>query len=584
MRGRTAVRDPVSDVASSHLMREPPQCPLPHPSRRAGTRRSNSSSTESAEPPPGHARRPQDRADHRRPDRRRVPAHRGRRRRGAPRAVRRTPGPGGVLLVQPHLRRRHPRVMAAAPALHGRQPRALDAPARPGRTPARPALRGPRPARRPRPHRPAHRRRLRGRARPDGLAVRRRPRLRRLRLLAGLPLRRARRLVVRARPPPRRRRPRPGRPRRPALVPVQPDLDRVRGPAPAHRLRHAGGAAGHRHRRPGLPRRPRTPRILVRPPARRPAQGRPHRRRLLTVAAALVTAAARHDTAAPGAGAVLGRILQAAVAAFAVVVLWVVCRRGRSENRLDLRLERALVSWLPGASLALLLVTVLYAGWSRPGWVSSGTLPGDAVFSALTVAQGALVVALGAVALLLRRPCRDPRTALYGLGGPAVAMLACALGGIMSGGVAQRVADWLDGPATPGMGDPGPRISPPVLLSWQASVIPVLLLLLAVPAALLAARTLLAARRLRSEVEADYATGDERDPVRTGRIATVRARAALTDSAPVLVGVVSGATLFSGPPPSSAPGPAGTCRAGPSTAPTPRSPPWPPPPRPSAPG
>ncbi|WP_399442433.1 hypothetical protein [Streptomyces sp. WAC08241] len=266
----------------------------------------------------------------------------------------------------------------------------------------------------------------------------------------------------------------------------------------------------------------------------------------LTVAAALVTAAARHDTAAPGAGAVLGRILQAAVAAFAVVVLWVVCRRGRSENRLDLRLERALVSWLPGASLALLLVTVLYAGWSRPGWVSSGTLPGDAVFSALTVAQGALVVALGAVALLLRRPCRDPRTALYGLGGPAVAMLACALGGIMSGGVAQRVADWLDGPATPGMGDPGPRISPPVLLSWQASVIPVLLLLLAVPAALLAARTLLAARRLRSEVEADYATGDERDPVRTGRIATVRARAALTDSAPVLVGVVSGATLFLG--------------------------------------
>ncbi|MFC8174197.1 hypothetical protein [Streptomyces sp. NPDC057325] len=266
----------------------------------------------------------------------------------------------------------------------------------------------------------------------------------------------------------------------------------------------------------------------------------------LTVAAALVTAAARHDTAAPGTGAVLGRILQAAVAALAAVVLWVVCRRGRSENHLDLRLERALVSWLPGASLVLLAATALYAGWSRPGWTSSGTLPGDAVFSALTVAQGALVVALGGVALLLQRPRRDPRTALYGLGGPAVAMLACALGGVMSGGVAQRVADWLDGPATPGMGDPGPRISPPVLLSWQASVIPVLLLLLAVPAALLVARTLLAARRLRSEVETDYGTVGEGDPVRTGRIATVRARAALTDSAPVLVGVVSGATLLLG--------------------------------------
>ncbi|MFZ4301932.1 hypothetical protein ACOZE3_28975 [Streptomyces cinereoruber] len=266
----------------------------------------------------------------------------------------------------------------------------------------------------------------------------------------------------------------------------------------------------------------------------------------LTVAAALVTAAARHDTAAPGTGAVLGRTLQAAVAAFAVVLLWVVCRRGRSENHLDLRLERALVSWLPGASLALLAAAALYAGRSRPGWTSSGTLPGDAAFTALTVAQGALVVALGAVALLLQRPRRDPRTALYGLGGPAVAMLACALGGVMSGGVAQRVADWLDGPATPGMGDPGPRISPPVLLSWQASVIPVLLLLLAVPAALLVARTVLAARRLRPEVEADYGAGDERDPVRTGRIATVRARAGLTDSAPVLVGVVSGATLLLG--------------------------------------
>ncbi|KOX19527.1 membrane protein [Streptomyces sp. NRRL F-6491] len=266
----------------------------------------------------------------------------------------------------------------------------------------------------------------------------------------------------------------------------------------------------------------------------------------LTVAAALVTAAARHDAAAPGSGAVLGRILQAAVAALAVVVLWVVCRRGRSENRLDLRLERALVSWLPGASLALLVLTALYAGRAHPGWTSSGTLPGDAVFSALTVAQGALVVALGAVALLLQRPRRDPRTALRGLGGPAVAMLACALGGIMSGGVAQRVADWLDGPATPGMGDPGPRISPPVLLSWQASVIPVLLLLLAVPAALLVARTVLAARRLRPEVEADYGVTGEGDPVRTERIATVRARTALTDSAPVLVGVVSGATLLLG--------------------------------------
>ncbi|MFF0273980.1 hypothetical protein [Streptomyces sp. NPDC004330] len=296
----------------------------------------------------------------------------------------------------------------------------------------------------------------------------------------------------------------------------------------------------------------------------RPALGRPgfwYGRRLvarlraahtaagfLTVAAALATAAARHDATAPGAGAVLGRALLAAVAALALLVLWVVCRRGRSERRLDFRVERALVSWLPGASLAVLALAVLYAGWARPGWTSAGALPGNnAAFGGLTLAQGALVVALGVVAVLLQRPRADSgRTALRGLGGPAVAMLACALAGVMSGGVAQRVADWLDGPATPGMGDRGPRIGPPVLLSWQASVIPVLLLLLLVPAVLLAVRTVLAGRRLRALVEADYTAADERDPVRTGQIAAGRARASLTDSAPVLVGVVSGATLLLG--------------------------------------
>ncbi|MFE5910465.1 hypothetical protein ACFQ6B_15465 [Streptomyces wedmorensis] len=293
----------------------------------------------------------------------------------------------------------------------------------------------------------------------------------------------------------------------------------------------------------------------------RPALGRPgfwYGRRLvarlraahtaagfLTVAAALASATARHDAGAPGPRPFLGWALRAAVAVLAVLVVWVVCRRGRSESRLDLRVEHAVVSWLPGVSLVLLALAALHTGWSRPGWTSTGTLPGDAVFGALTLVQGGLVVALGVVALLLQRPRRDPRTALRGLGGPAVAMLACALAGVMSGGVAQRVADWLDGPATPGMGE-GPRIGPPVLLSWQASVIPLLLLLLLVPAALLAVRTVLTARRLRRAVEDDYAAAAERDPVRTGQIASGRARAGLTDSAPVLVGVVSGATLLLG--------------------------------------
>ncbi|MFF6777150.1 hypothetical protein ACFY8W_26860 [Streptomyces sp. NPDC012637] len=294
----------------------------------------------------------------------------------------------------------------------------------------------------------------------------------------------------------------------------------------------------------------------------RPALGRPgfwYGRRLvarlraahtaagfLTVAAALAAAAAGQDqrAAAGGTRELLGWLLQGALGILAALVLWVVCRRGRSENRLDLRVERALVSWLPATALLLLALTATHAAWSRPGWVSAGTLPGNTVFGVLTLAQGGLVVALGVVALLLHRPRRDPRTALHGLGGPATAMLACALGGVMSGGVAQRVADWLDGPGTPGTGD-GLITGPPVLLSWQASVIPVLLLLLLVPAALLAARTLLAARRLRTTVDTDYGAADP-DRLRTDQIAASRARAGLTDSAPLLIGVVSGATLLLG--------------------------------------
>ncbi|MFD9032338.1 hypothetical protein ACFVZW_14490 [Streptomyces sp. NPDC059567] len=293
----------------------------------------------------------------------------------------------------------------------------------------------------------------------------------------------------------------------------------------------------------------------------RPALGRPgfwYGRRLvarlraahtaagfLTVAAAVTGAAARHDRGASSALLeALAWSLQAAFVVLAAVVLRVVCRRGRSEKRLDLRLERALVSWLPGASLVLLALAVLHAGWSRPEWRSAGTLPGDAAFGVLTLAQGGLVVALGVVAFLLHRPHREPRTALYGLGGPAVAMLACALGGVMSGGVAQRMADWLDGPGTPGMGAGSP-VAPPVLLSWQASVIPVLLLMLLAPVVFLAVRTARAARRLGPVVEAEYGTEDP-DPVRTARIAAGRATAGLTDAAPVLVGIVSGATLLLG--------------------------------------
>ncbi len=95
-------------------------------------------------------------------------------------------------------------------------------------------------------------------------------------------------------------------------------------------------------------------------------------------------------------------------------------------------------------------------------------------------------------------------------------MLACALGGVMSGGVAQRVADWLDG-----TGEAVHR-GPPVLLTWQASVIPPLLLVvLLLLCAWLAWRHRAAAPRRgwRDGRATDYRGETRRTPPRTRRIA-----------------------------------------------------------------
>ncbi|MFI9626164.1 hypothetical protein [Streptomyces sp. NPDC052042] len=295
--------------------------------------------------------------------------------------------------------------------------------------------------------------------------------------------------------------------------------------------------------------------------ASRPALGRPgfwYGRRLvarlraahtaagfLTVAAFVAGAAARHDRAAAGpVPGVIGRLIEAALAGAALIVLWVVCRRGRSERRLDNRLDRALITYLPGVGLTLLVLAGGYAAWSRPGWISSGALPGDTAFGILTLAQVVLVLLLAGVAFGLYRRTPEPRTVLYGLGGPVVAMLACALGGVMTGGVAQRVADWLDGPGTPGT-DGAVIEGPPVLLSWQAAVIPVLLALLVAPGLLLLARTWLTVRSLEPGIEREY-RHEQPDQARTRQIARIRAAAALTDSAPSIVGPVAGATLLLG--------------------------------------
>ncbi|GAA1370069.1 hypothetical protein J0695_35195 [Streptomyces beijiangensis] len=264
----------------------------------------------------------------------------------------------------------------------------------------------------------------------------------------------------------------------------------------------------------------------------------------LTVAAALATAAVGFDRRSTGTLLeAIGWLLEATLLAAAGVVVWVVCRRGRTETRLDEELDRTVVALLPGSALVLLVLSALYAAWSRPGWTSHGSLPGDRTFGVITLAQGALVVALAVVAAVLCRRLPHVRTALGGFGGPAVAMLACALGGVMSGGIAQRVADWLDGRGTPGMG-PGVA-GPPVLLSWQASVIPVLLVVLMVPTVFLVVRTVHRTRVAGRGIMADY-PAEKPDPVRTRTIAGARTRARLTDAAPPLLGIMAAATLLLG--------------------------------------
>ncbi|MFE8946964.1 hypothetical protein [Streptomyces sp. NPDC007856] len=261
---------------------------------------------------------------------------------------------------------------------------------------------------------------------------------------------------------------------------------------------------------------------------------------LLTVAAAVAAPAVRfdHRPGGPATLDILGRLLTGALLAWAATAVGVVCRRGRSENRLDQRLDRHLVRLLPLGALALLLLTVVYAGWARPGWRSTGRLPGDTAFGALMLAQGLLVVALAVVAGNLHRRGPDPRSGMRGLGGPAVALLACALGGVMSGGVAQRVADWLDGThaALPG---------PPVLLTWQASTIPPALVVLLLLAVRLGLGTTRLARAERDRVRHEH-SGEPEDPGRTRTIAHVRAMATLTDRAPLVVAVLTATTLLLG--------------------------------------
>lgn len=261
---------------------------------------------------------------------------------------------------------------------------------------------------------------------------------------------------------------------------------------------------------------------------------------LLTVAAALCVPALRQDTGRPGeALPALGWTLTAVTVLLAAGAVGVVCRADRTESGLDDTTDFVVTRVLLAGSGAVLTAAVVYGCWHRPSWVSAGRLPSAQVFTALTLVQGALIAALAGSALLLHRSppaeFEDGPTALRGLAGPAVALLACALGGVLTGGAAQRCADWLDRGRTPGQ-DGSPLAGPPAVLTWESAVIPALLAVLVLVAAAVTWRLRRTEHALCPEVEKTYPHATHHRG-RTRQIAGAVARAGLTDTAPVLIAV-----------------------------------------------
>ncbi|MFC1421184.1 hypothetical protein [Streptacidiphilus cavernicola] len=297
---------------------------------------------------------------------------------------------------------------------------------------------------------------------------------------------------------------------------------------------------------------------------------------MLTIALAVLLPALRYDRTAHGPLAVPGWILLGLLGLLAAGVLYALVG-SRRETEPDDRPDAMPLRCLHWASLALLLLAAVYAGWARPGWASDGRLPGAAgLFAVLCLLQLALVLLLVVAALVLRGRGGEPGPgvpgsgaletpvvipsprgaeslpgqgagppdtsfggpdgpALLGLAGPATAMLAVGLGNLFTAGATVWAAQWLMAKGTLGITLPGP----PLLLIWHSSGVPVLAALLLLPIARLALLTVLRKRRFRARVDAAYGTGVRTSETRTGQIAGALAKAELTDGGPLLIGWIA---------------------------------------------
>ena len=268
---------------------------------------------------------------------------------------------------------------------------------------------------------------------------------------------------------------------------------------------------------------------------------------LLAICVVLLAATGPWDRGPHGttALAATGWVLAALTAAGWAAVAVRLVKHGRTEDEPDTSPGASLASALPWAALLLVLAVAVHTAWSRPGWESGGRLPlATTTFPALVIAQCVLAMGIALTAHLLHRSTpRGRRGALAGLGGAAVALLACGLAVLLTGGVAERAGDWLDPSAAPG--EPGARIpGPPQLLSWAATTVPVLLLVLLGLALAAVVRVARRSRGLRAKIRARYPEeAGEPLPERSREIASAIARAELTDAAPVLVGWLAGTSL-----------------------------------------
>ena len=293
---------------------------------------------------------------------------------------------------------------------------------------------------------------------------------------------------------------------------------------------------------------------------------------LLTVALGVLLPVLDHDRRHGGALRVLGWLLLALLLLLTAGVFTALARSSRLESEQDDRPDSLPMRGLHRASLALLGLVLLDAGWSRAGWVSGGRLPGASLFFVtLCLLQLLLVLLLAGAALLLRRAgarcpaavapmATDPvlsvpgpgsggevpgldeafgggdGVVLHGLGGPVTAMLGTGLGNLLTAGTTVWAAQWLMGPGTLGETIPGP----PSLLTWHSTGLPVLALLFLVPVGMVLVRMLRQKRALAPQVETAYAVGRRTGGPRTGKIAGALAEARLLEAAPLLVGSLAG--------------------------------------------